>query len=582
AGLAGGKALNLGRLQQSGAPVPDWYAVTTEAFQCATESIRNEILDELKPLVEHRKEGRDFELRELEKISQSIRKKIVNLDMPAVLLQALQTELPNRIGKNQYFSVRSSAVDEDAGGASFAGLHDSYLFVRGFDSLLEKIRRVWASAFNTRALMFRLQNGIPIERIAIAVIVQKMVAAERSGIVFTANPNTGNVHELLVSALYGAGEGIVSAGLDADLYTVSKNDLSYREVLASKSEQLLLDRETGSGLIRRAVPEAIRHRSTLTGEEIRNISRLSLAIERHFGKPQDIEFSIDAERKIWILQSRPITTVDEYGPAAGNRLIWDNSNIIESYSGVTLPLTFSFIRQAYAAVYRGFAEIMGVDAGTLRLHRHVFENMLGFFRGRVYYNIMNWYRIIGLFPGFRYNKVFLESMLGMKYSMEYAPPRPVSARGQVYRLFWEPLLMIRVAGQTLYNFNRLEKLVTDFETNFEFHFSRWKQIDFNRRQPNELMNLYRDMEESLLLKWKTPTINDFFVMIYYGLLKRLCLDWCQDKEGTLQNDLICGEGDIVSTAPARMAIDIARKISENSDWRSLFENSSPAELASRV
>ncbi|MGR8953545.1 MAG: PEP-utilizing enzyme [Gammaproteobacteria bacterium] len=173
-------------------------------------------------------------------------------------------------------------------------------------------------------------------------------------------------------------------------------------------------------------------------------------------------------------------------------------------------------------------------------------------------------------------------MLGMKDSMEYAPPRPASIQSQVYRLFWEPLLMIRVIGQTLYNFNRLEKMVTKFETNFEFHFSRWKPIDTDRRQPHELMNLYRDMEESLLLKWKTPTINDFFVMIYYGLLKRLCLDWCKDEEGTLQNDLICGEGDIVSTAPARMAIEIAGKISENSDWRSLFENSSPAELARRV
>jgi rifampicin phosphotransferase len=581
ANLVGGKALNLSLLQQTDVNVPGWYVITTEAFRIATQSISEEILLELQPLIELRsKPTFAIDPTKVNTVSKNIRDKIMHLEMPKLLYETLQIEHFRLMEHSQFFSVRSSAIDEDTSGSSFAGLHDSFLFVPDFNGLLNKICRVWASAFNTRALIFRLQNEIPIDRIAIAVIVQLMISANRSGIVFTANPNTGNVHEILVSALYGAGEGIVSAGLDADLYTIAKSDLSFTSVLAKKSEQLLLDRATESGLKRTEVAKQLQAQNTLTSKEIREIALLSLNIEKSFGKPQDIEFSMDRDGKLWILQTRPITTIGENGPAAGNRLIWDNSNIIESYSGLTSPLTFSFIRQAYAIVYRGFAEIMGVDAKTLRLHHYVFENMLGIFHGRVYYNILNWYLIISLFPGFAYNKGFLESMLGMKNSVEYEPPR--QSQTFFYRYFWEPILLIRLSIQTFYNFTRLEKLITEFENRFEFHFNRWKQIDFNRLKPHELMNLYFDMEESLLLNWKTPTINDFFVMIFYGLLKKLCTNWCEDKDGTLQNDLICGEGDILSTAPAQMTMDIASTISANKSWRVLFQNLTPAELALRV
>jgi len=581
AGLVGGKAFNLCRLQQTPASVPDWYVITTEAFRLANQAIAEEILAELQPFAHCQTTiAITQNLRQVETISRHIGDKIMRLEMPQLLLEALHKERPRWIAENQPFSVRSSAIDEDASGCSFAGLHDSFLFVCSLEGLLDKIRRVWASAFNARALIFRLQNGIPIDRIAIAVIVQQMVEAERSGIIFTANSNTGNVHEMLVSALYGAGEGIVSAGLDADLYTVAKNDLSYRQLLANKSEQLLINRETLSGLSRREVPKALQGQSTLTGAELRELSLLSLTVERHFGKPQDIEFSIDANNKIWLLQSRPITTLSEYGPAAGNKLIWDNSNIIESYSGLTAPLTFSFIRQAYAVVYRGFSEMMGVDRRTLRLHRPVFENMLGLFHGRVYYNIINWYRVISLFPGFRYNKVFLESMLGIKDSAVFDPPRQY--RSLVDRFIWEPFLLIRLSVRTLYNFRRLEKLVAKFADRFEFHVGRWKSLDFRGMQPHELMALYSDMEQSLLMNWKTPTINDFFVMIFYGLLKKLCVKWCKDEDGTLQNDLICGEGDIQSTAPTQLTMDIAKAISANNHWRTTFESFTATELAARV
>src|SRR6185436_15735349 len=155
---------------------------------------------------------------------------------------------------------------EDSSGESFAGLHDSFLFVRGREALLDAIRRVWASAFNERALAYRRARHLPLDRIAIAVVVQKMVEARTSGVLFTANPNDGNVHQVVISALWGAGEGLVSAGLDADTWIVDKETLAVTEEVAEKREWLVLDRAAGRGLAREDVPAELREAPSLTRE----------------------------------------------------------------------------------------------------------------------------------------------------------------------------------------------------------------------------------------------------------------------------------------------------------------------------
>ena len=121
--------------------------------------------------------------------------------------------------------MRSSAAGEDAAGESFAGLHDSFLFVRGREQILEAIRKVWASAYNERALAYRRAKGISLDGIAVAVVVQTMIEARTSGVMFTANPTSGSVHEIVISSLWGAGEGLVSAGFDADTYVDRQGDL---------------------------------------------------------------------------------------------------------------------------------------------------------------------------------------------------------------------------------------------------------------------------------------------------------------------------------------------------------------------
>ncbi|HET9234664.1 MAG TPA: PEP/pyruvate-binding domain-containing protein [Candidatus Eisenbacteria bacterium] len=527
--ILGGKGANLARLENLGMPVPPWYAITTRASGLSAE-----------------------------------------------LEQEVKRAHALRIGEDAYVAVRSSAAGEDAAGESFAGLHDSFLYIKGWDQLFDAIRRVWESAYNERALAYRRSKGLPVDNIAMAVVVQQMVDPHAAGVLFTVNPNDGNVYEAVVSSLWGAGEGLVSVGLDADTFTVDKETLEIREQIATKAERMILNEAAGGGLIRTEVPPEMRGAPSLTPDQVKELVRTGIALEQRFRRPQDIEFAVDRTGRLFILQARPVTTVEELGPAAGNRLLWDNSNIIESYSGVTSPMTFSFIRRAYSIVYHCFAEVMGIDAATVRSNRDVFDNMLGLFRGQVYYNLFNWYRLVRLFPGFNYNKSFMESMMGVREGLQEE-----SVSG-VQRYTRELPALLRLVGRSTLNFLNIRRIVSDFQNHFRKHYERWSALDFRSMAPHELGALYREMEEKLLWQWKAPIINDFFVMVFYGTLKKLCASWCGDEAGSLQNDLIVGEGGIESTEPTRMLLRLAGEARGISELRQLLLDRSPEDLVAEV
>ncbi|MEN8142123.1 MAG: PEP/pyruvate-binding domain-containing protein [Thermodesulfobacteriota bacterium] len=570
--LIGGKGYNLARLGEAGQNVPGWYGITTR-FQRRVFEESN-----LYPIIRKAMASLnvDDQPATIDGKLGPLKDAILGLEFSPEVEKELLKQHHAVINNESCFSVRSSAIDEDSGEASFAGLHDSFLFVKA-EGLLDKIRMTWASAFNTRAIVFRLKHEISLEGISLAVVVQRMVEAEVSGIIFTANPNNGNIQEVLISSLFGAGEGIVSAGLDADLFTYSKQFGDYATDVTGKNEQLVFDRKNGTGLTRTVVPEGRRKQASLNDGQIRDIARAAMEIENYFRKPQDIEFSIDQAGHLYILQARPVTTVAEYGPAVGNRIIWDNSNIIESYSGPTSPMTFSFIRHAYTIVYHCFSQVMGIAPQEVHKNRHVFENMLGLINGQVYYNIINWYKLVRLFPGFHYNKSFMESMMGLKDKVDLEDNAPAAGWGRRY--FIELPKLLSLLFRSLRNFSRMKRLVAEFGAHFDHHFNNWSARNFDTMPPHELMKIYRDMEDKLLWNWKTPIINDFYVMIYYGALKACCQKWCRDESGSLQNDLICGEGDIESTKPTKMLMLIAQRIKDNRHHLGLFLNHTPEELA---
>lgn len=573
--VIGGKAVGLAGIAEAvDCRVPAWFAVTVHAFEAFVGAA------DLDSVIMASVAGLDEAPRDFGAAAASIQEAIRSAAMPAELASAILSARERFLPADALLAVRSSAVGEDGEGLSFAGLHDSFMFVGGGEELLDSVRDVWASAYTERALTYRFRQGMPLRGAGVAVVVQAMVDALVSGVMFTANPSTGNVHEVVVNSLYGAGEGLVGAGLEADTYVVAKDSLEVQQRLVEKKVKLVRSAGGRSGLERVSVPEEQRDGSSLDEDSVRTLARVGLSLESWRRRPLDIEFCLDAEGSLWLLQARPITTLSEYGPAAGNRIVWDNSNIIESYSGVTSPMTFSFIRRAYSIVYRCFAEVMGIPPAVVRENASTFESMLGLFHGQVYYNLLNWYRLVSLFPGFNYNRRFMESMMGVKESTEREgnPPPSSSAR----RYFLELPALLRLAARSGWNFLRIKRIVRRFQKDFRANYDRWQAMDLGRMAPHELMALYREMERKLLWRWQAPIINDFFVMVFYGMLRRICASWCGDQGGSLQNDLLCGEGGIESTKPTEMLMDLARMARHDEQLRRFLLEGSLDELVARV
>ncbi len=572
--LVGGKGVNLARLAGFSQPVPPWYAITTEAFRRTLSDcgLDRRIAERRRALAAPQADG-DPERRSA--AAREIRQWIRDCELPPELDAAIGRCHEQSIPAGALVAVRSSAPAEDADTDSFAGLHDSFLFVRGEDSLRAAIKQVWASAYNERALAYRRARGIALDDIAVAVIVQEMVDAAASGVLFTVNPNTADVHEVVLSSVWGAGEGLVSAGLDADTFAVDKRTRAIRAELAVKQEQLTLDEAAGAGLRRRPVPAADRDRSSLSDEQVRELTAAGMAIERAFGRPQDVEFSYDREGRLFVVQTRPVTTIEEYGPAAGNYLLWDNAHIIESYSGVTTPMTFSVVRNAYHILHHRFAELVGIGADTIRRNEFLIANLMGLFRGHIYHNLMNWYRLVQLFPGYRYHPALMGSLLGAPWSA----PRGTS---WLRRHFVELPALLRLTARCGWHLLHVGRLADRFEEQFRTHYGRWSAIDFSTLAPHELLAVYRDIEERMLRNCTAPIVNDFFLKIFYGLLERFCASWCGAAGGSLHNDLVCGEGGIEGTEPTRMLIALAHQANRQPELRELLLERAPAESAAEL
>ena len=249
------------------------------------------------------------------------------------------------IDENKLYAVRSSAIGEDGSEKSFAGQMDSYLYVKP-QEIKARIQDVIDSANSERIKFYREQNNIS-DDIKVCVIIQEMINSDVSGVVFSSNPITGKRNEIVISSVFGLGEGLVSGELNADTYTI-ENDKITKNII-EKPYKIIFDKEKGSGTkqIENEIPKA----QTLTEKQIKELVKTTQEIVNLYGKPQDIEWAYE-DGILYILQTRPITTLEKIPDKSQQEVIWDNSNIIESYSGVTTPLTFSFIKDVYTEVYR--------------------------------------------------------------------------------------------------------------------------------------------------------------------------------------------------------------------------------------
>ena len=456
-----------------------------------------------------------------------------------------------KVEEGKLYAVRSSAVGEDGSGNSFAGQMESFLYVKPED-VKTRIQDVINSANSDRIKFYREQNGLSNDDIKVGVIVQEMVNSEISGVAFSSNPITGKRNEIVISAVFGLGEGLVSGELNADNYTYENGKITRK--FAEKQYKIVLDEKRGFGTkqIKNENPSA----SSLTDVQIKEIANEVKKIVAIYDKPQDIEWAYE-NGKLYILQARPITTLENIPDKSQQEVIWDNSNIIESYSGVTTPLTFSFIKDVYTEVYKQFLLIMGVEQELIEENSDIFQ-MLGLIEGRVYYNLLNWYRLLRLMPGYEINARFMESMMGVKQKLNQIPKVKQSRKNKYLRL-------ANLIKSLIINLHNLPRDIEKFYEHINSTLSPYENGKMDGKSTNELVEIYYELESKLMKKWQAPLVNDFYAMIFYGLLKKSLSKI--DPNGTLQNDLLTGETGIISTEPVKRIKLISNKIcrGENAD-----------------
>jgi pyruvate,water dikinase len=304
--VLGGKFSSLAEMTQAGFAVPGGFGITTAAYEAFLE--HNALHEELRAALA----GLDrSDLVAVEALSERLAARIADAPLPPALESAIAdayAQLAERMGDAELpVAVRSSGVSEDLAGASFAGQYDTYLWIVGAAAVVEHVKRCWTGLFGPQVLTYQPTDGMAAGTTGMCVGVQAMVPARAAGVMFTLDPVSGDRSKIVIEACWGLGEGVVSGDVTPDRFRVDKVTLELlASELAVKESMHAFDPATGAVTLR-AVPEDRREQACLAEENVSELATLAKRIERHRGAPQDIEWAVDDDDRVHVLQVRPET-----------------------------------------------------------------------------------------------------------------------------------------------------------------------------------------------------------------------------------------------------------------------------------
>lgn len=311
----GGKGGSLGELQRVGIRVPPGFVITTAAFDACIDAL--ERVTPLRALVE-RLDVADLDA--LDACSASLRARVEAAPLPEDLSAEIGAAHARLCADDAdaAVAIRSSATTEDAADASFAGLQDTYLWVKGVEQTLRMVRRCWASLYSAPSLSYRRSRGFPESGVAMAVVVQRMVDARAAGVMFTRSPTSGDRSVITIEGAWGLGSAVVGGEVTPDQWVLGKitGEISVRKISAKASQHVPL---AAGGIEAQPVPAGLREQPCLTDAQLQALRAVARKVERHYGCAQDIEWALDRQdAELFLLQSRPETvwSARESRPAA--------------------------------------------------------------------------------------------------------------------------------------------------------------------------------------------------------------------------------------------------------------------------
>ncbi len=387
----------------------------------------------------------------------------------------LHHKVKHSIPNSKYFAVRSSAISEDSKEKSYAGYFYTAIGVQ-MEQLVNEVEKVQKS----------------FTKISGSVIIQEFISSEKAGVVFS---DAGG-KTMIINANVGLCDPVVK-GQECDEYFIDmRGKIIKKYIPPAKKTLIFKDGE---------FQWEIYDNQVLNNKEIKEIFSTAKQIEKIMGEPQDIEWCI-LKDKLYILQSRPITrNVFE----EKEKIHFDSANIAESYSGVVLPLTFSFASSLYKNVYKSLLIASGVSVKKLDTHNDIFNNMLSLYYGRMYYNMNNWYKMMSFLPGYKRNKANLESMITSNIREEI--------QKDIEPSLW---LQIKYPFLVLFKFLFFNTEIKVFKSNVSNCVAIIRNQKLENLNLHECKELYRRLEKQLLKNSYLPVENDFIIMTCLGILKK--------------------------------------------------------------
>lgn len=375
----------------------------------------------------------------------------------------------------EYFAVRSSAANEDSSDKSFAGYFYSAIGIPKKD-VYKEIKKV--------RLSYKGMTG--------SVVVQEFIPSDKAGVMFS-EVESG---QAVINAIQGLCSTVVN-GDACDEYILDKNGNIIDTVVQTKKVAKIFN---GHSIISKTYKKM-----SLNEDEVKELYALAKKIQSYFSSPQDIEWCYKGE-KLYVLQSRPITQ----SFSASNKVFFDSANIAESYSGIVLPLTCSFAQSVYSQAYRDLLKMSGVPAKKIEKHIEIFDGLLGFFYGRMYYNMNNWYRMAAFAPGYRRNKANFEQMITSNVKQDV----PIDIYPSVLLKIVYPLILLLKIG-TYWAASRYFKIIV------KYNLKKLRNTDFTLLNYVECIKLFNEINNRMLRHWYIALENDFFVMTYLGALTKI-------------------------------------------------------------
>jgi phosphohistidine swiveling domain-containing protein len=551
----GGKASNLARLMALGVPVPDGFVITNSALRRFVEAgAFDPLLAEL---------CRDLPSRSttgLRCAAETIAALFAGESLPASVDVAVGDAW--RAFDTSLAIVRSSAAGEDSDAASFAGQLDSIAGVCDEAELRRAIVGVWASQWSHRSLAYQVARGTPLA--GMGVIVQRQIAAAVSGVLFTVAPRSAS--QMLLEYCDGSGEALVSGRVNPGRIAIARRGFAWSREAAPDSQ----------------VPHEVR---LLNDRQLASLANMGLEIEAAFGCPQDIEWTMDAEGCVWVVQARPITVpaagAGERTVSARDEVLWSNANVNENFPQPISPLLYSIAIAGYYHYFRNLGRAFGLSGRRLALMEQPLRQIIGVHGARMYYNLSSIHAVLRSAPfGDLLTASFNQFVgAGEVARAEEGGTFAEQARGRLSQCAEVAAIAFHTTRQYLFLTKRVER----FEHTVAAFAERTHPDRLQTRSLPELLEDFRGFLDIRCNRWNDAALADAGSMVCYGLLQRLLARTFPDeRQQSLHNTLLKALPDLVSGKPAVRLWELSRDIRADVELSRLFESSPAAEVLSQL